>query len=1027
MYIYIIYMINKKGSRYGLKGYQLKNIIEQYNEQNGNNIKGYKSKTIKDLDSILLKYKIDPFDTNKYSIILSNPRVPTDIIKKAGINKYDEYNQKAYLDLLSKNVRYKNPIQALNMYTNKEGIQEYLSPQEHQKKFILQFIYSTLRGAVVFHGVGSGKTLTAVISSYYYLKLYPNNKVIVISPSALLFNFVAGMQQYGLDKNDNRYSFYTYEKYIRNPQLGNNALVIVDEAHNLRSEMNIFTVKDPETKNEIEESASNNMRGYKIMKYGSEKCHKILLLTGTAFINKLSDIENLLAFVDNRRPISHSKYKSILEDVENIKDYFDYKISYYKSSDSSVFFPKRIEDFHPVYMTDEEESKYKTIKSQGIPNSTSETPNAFYIAERYASNMIGKTSNPKLEYIVKLLKEQPKQKFIIYSGLTDYGTNNIELRLAKELIPVVKITGKQNTQQKEESKLFFNYYNFNNGNFFNRDTLELRYHKYINNKFRVLLISRAGAEGVDTINCQNIILYDSQWNDALSEQIIARAIRFKSHFGLPEKERYVNVIRPVMCYKSDENIVKLIKDKKMDFSKLYMQIKEETAEELRLMRVEDQRYLPTLKELKSLKIKDKLFIPEITNYKIIKGTWGRANQNVQDGNDGWDKYNAIINKEKRKNWRIKQYYIWHQQVKQGEKVKEDELKQGNNHAVDLWLYIICKAKQEKIDNFISYFGKGIKLYEDYESKLMKLIKANQQKIGRVLTEEEKILLYTTEHREEYNAILKYENTKMYLKNERSTNNQLQQFYTNSVLASYIYQYSSLSENKNKNISILEPTAGQGDLIKPIVKENLNINITLVEIDPENRKVLNEMIKQSPLILKMATQNNFLVYQSSERYDYIFMNPPFHLRQSEDRNLIRDTYDYDFIKRAFSFLKVGGELMAITGNGWKANEDFNKWIKMKNKTFENESRTKEKFSKIKIDITVMKIKKLDTSEDEELMFHKYYRQSGNGKLILENKISPSIVMNDKPTTQEIQQELKPYKRSEIEELELLEEEFNNLIK
>ena len=715
---------NRKGSRYGLKGYQLKNIIEQFNERNETNtIKAYKSKTINELDKILSTYKIDPWNKNIYSVIEINPTRPVDINKKAGINKYDISNQKSYLDLLNKNERYLNPLQALNQYTNKEGKLEYLTPQEHQKKFILQFIYSTLRGAVVFHGVGSGKTLTAVISSYYYLKIYPNNKVIVISPSALLFNFVAGMQQYGLDKNDNRYSFFTYEKYIRNPQLGNNSLVIIDEAHNLRTEMNIGEIRDPDTKKFLEEKSSTNQRGFKIMKYGIEKCHKVLLLTGTAFVNRLSDIENLLAFVDNRRPISHKNYETILDDVENIKDYFDYKISYYKSNADSEFFPKRIEDFHPVYMTEEEERKYKNIKSEGIPRSTSETPNAFYIAERYASNMMGSIQNPKLDYIVKLLKERPNQKFIIYAGLTEYGTSNIEARLTKELIPVVKITGKQSITQKEDSKLYFNYYNFKNEIFFNKDTLETRYHKYVNDKNRVLLISRAGAEGVDTINCQNIILYDSQWNDALSEQIIARAIRFKSHFGLPLKERYVNVIRPVLCYKVDEKIVEQIKNKTMNFSKLYKQIKSETMEELKLMKIKDQRYLPSLKELKGLKIKDHkgdeyLFIPEETKFRRVKGSWGRPSSREQDGNDGWDKYNAITDKDKKKNWRIKQYYIWHQ--KQKGEITDDEAI-TNHNSVDLWLYIICKSKQEKIDDFISHFGGGIKLYEAYESQLMKLI------------------------------------------------------------------------------------------------------------------------------------------------------------------------------------------------------------------------------------------------------------------------------------------------------------------
>jgi len=81
----------------------------------------------------------------------------------------------------------------LEQYVNKEGKKEYVSLQPHQIKFIKQFVFSNLRGTIAFHGVGSGKTLNAVVCSCYYLKMYPNNKVIVISPSSLLFNFTNGM------------------------------------------------------------------------------------------------------------------------------------------------------------------------------------------------------------------------------------------------------------------------------------------------------------------------------------------------------------------------------------------------------------------------------------------------------------------------------------------------------------------------------------------------------------------------------------------------------------------------------------------------------------------------------------------------------------------------------------------------------------------------------------------------------------------------------------------------------------------
>ena len=39
--------------------------------------------------------------------------------------------------------------------------------QEHQKRFILSFISDSLQGCLLFHSVGSGKTLTSVIFSHY--------------------------------------------------------------------------------------------------------------------------------------------------------------------------------------------------------------------------------------------------------------------------------------------------------------------------------------------------------------------------------------------------------------------------------------------------------------------------------------------------------------------------------------------------------------------------------------------------------------------------------------------------------------------------------------------------------------------------------------------------------------------------------------------------------------------------------------------------------------------------------------------
>ena len=395
-------------------------------------------------------------------------------------------------------------------------------------------------------------------------------------------------------------------------------MLIVDEAHNFRTEIKTNEIKDPDSGNIIESVAVTNKRGYQLMKYGSNQCHKIILLTGTAFVNKLYDIENLLSMIDTRKPISQKNYKNVLDNVDTICDYFNFRISYYESSNKDGFFPERREHIEAIYMTEEQKEKYNKIKVEGIikNDKTEGSGNPFYIAEKFASNMIDKLNNPKLDYIVKLIKSTPNQKFIIYTGLYDSGVVNIETKLNSLGIKSKKITGRQNSLQKEESKLYFNYYNFNDTKMFNPNDIDTKLHKFINNEYRVLIITKAGAEGVDTVNCQNIILFDSQWNDTTSEQIIARAIRFKSHNGLPEKERYVNVIRVMFCFPNDKNIIDDINKGSVDFANLYKQIKDAVKEQLKNIKIEDERYLPTVKELKSLKSTDgKPFIPDETKYE----------------------------------------------------------------------------------------------------------------------------------------------------------------------------------------------------------------------------------------------------------------------------------------------------------------------------------------------------------------------------------------------------------------------------
>ena len=117
------------------------------------------------------------------------------------------------------------------------------------------------------------------------------------------------------------------------------------------------------------------------------------------------------------------------------------------------------------------------------------------------------------------------------------------------------ITGKENKTAKEEAKDQFNKFGL-----VDKD--------YIGKTCRVLIISKAGAEGVDLVGTNTIYVLDNVWNEATYEQIVARAIRYKSHAHLPEKERYVNVKRLMLVFDDEKDYFKDINAGTFNFEEM---------------------------------------------------------------------------------------------------------------------------------------------------------------------------------------------------------------------------------------------------------------------------------------------------------------------------------------------------------------------------------------------------------------------------------------------------------------------------
>lgn len=129
---------------------------------------------------------------------------------------------------------------------------------------------------------------------------------------------------------------------------------------------------------------------------------------------------------------------------------------------------------------------------------------------------------------------------------------------------------------------------------------------------------------------------------------------------------------------------------------------------------------------------------------------------------------------------------------------------------------------------------------------------------------------------------------------------LQQFFTPDELARKLYQQ-HIAPNLviTDRTRVLEPSAGNGALLRVLRQYVPADNMWAVEIDPSQTK--------TPVFEGVATfHEDFLQVAPSPdgMADLIFMNPPFTNNQ-----------DIDHVLHAFRFLKPGGQLYALMSPGW----------------------------------------------------------------------------------------------------------------
>lgn len=374
----------------------------------------------------------------------------------------------------------------------------------------------THRGMIAAFDVGTGKTLTAVAVSNCLLQIAKFLgvlfKVIIVTPTSLQDNFKKELRAVGINPNGGDYSFYTTALFTKAVEKGDldcsQKLVIIDESHVFRTDYRgMFSgIGIGKEKSRAEEAIKC-----------AAKASKVLLLTATPIYNQTHDIINLVSMVKGvYPPFDMDPLAQYNINPQEFKRIYCDAILFQKSNVED--FPRREDILYKIQMEGDYETEYRQLLEL-IQDKSKDTKNAFMSKVRAASNNM--SSCIKCDHAMEIIENAIKngERSLLYSEFKSNGVELIISRLKKEGIGYYLIDG---TTAKKLRQEYVNKFNSDNGN-------------------KVIIITKAGGEGLDLKKVMNVILFEKGWNMSSQEQVIGRAIRYRSHADLPESKRVVKV------------------------------------------------------------------------------------------------------------------------------------------------------------------------------------------------------------------------------------------------------------------------------------------------------------------------------------------------------------------------------------------------------------------------------------------------------------------------------------------------------
>lgn len=481
--------------------------------------------------------------------------------------------------------------------------------KEHQKKVVHFYLNSNRKGLVAFHTVGSGKTITSIASAKCLMSIDKKLKVIILTPVSVYKQFKNEVDHLILDKTQlNRITISTHKKWLNKYERGEvnakNSFLIVDEVHKFKGANALYA---------------------KLLNKATKEAKKILLLTATPIENNPIEIRNYMAMINDNSFLTENKnyermnveddLKQLIKYSEEIKKmmllakikidkkykenmmmieiqneiqeqlskydltidelldgnfkqkYLECKFSYFQSIKNINDYPSVKEHIIQLKMPIKYQIEYEKIEENKLDlelkavfdiKETEEPANlsVFLNGLRRAVNKLN-IKSPKIDWIINHIKRElmKNKKVVVYSNWVKFGIKEVENELIENNIKYGLIIGSISTKKRNE---LINNYN--------------------KNKIKVLLITSAGAEGIDLKETRSVIIMEPYWHYSRIEQVIGRAVRYKSHNNLPIKKRTVNIYH-ILLVKNKHNDVKFALSKffinTFDFLKKKKRIKKQ--------------------------------------------------------------------------------------------------------------------------------------------------------------------------------------------------------------------------------------------------------------------------------------------------------------------------------------------------------------------------------------------------------------------------------------------------------------------